>query len=244
MDRNLQIDINADVGESYADQKVGNDLELMPLISSANIACGFHAGDYNQMQKTIQLALQHGVAIGAHPGYDDLYGFGRQALEIGDQELWNLIIYQLGALQTMAQALTGKVIHVKPHGALYNQAAIDERIANVIINAVKKVMPEVKLFGMAGSVILQKAEQQGIAVRHEYFLDRAYTPEGRLVDRKIPGAVITDVIIAVEKCIDMLTNSKQRIDTICVHGDNPNCIKMVSELRQQLTNAGYTISAK
>ena len=244
----FSIDLNSDLGESYGSFKVGQDDHIIPLITSANIACGFHAGDYNVMHKTVKKAKESGIAIGAHPGYFDLFGFGRRDLQITPDEVYNKMVYQIGALQGFATALNVKMQHVKPHGALYNMAAKNKNIAEAICNAVYDVDSSLILFGLSGSLMIEEGERKGLKVAREVFADRNYMSDGSLTPRSMKNAVIHDSKLAVERVIKMITQHKVETvdgtlidimpDTVCVHGDNPSALEFVRFLIEELKSNG------
>jgi UPF0271 protein len=251
-----KIDMNSDVGESFGNYKLGLDEEVIPLISSANIGCGFHAGDPTVMRRTIAIAKQNGVALGAHPGYPDLIGFGRRAMDASLEEINDYVTYQIGALQAFATAQGVKLQHVKPHGALYNMAVRNLEIWDAVAQAMAAIDPDLILFVLA-EVDREKLERigakHGIRIAYEFFGDRAYNPDGSLVSRKEPGAVIHDHQFVAEKVLKMVTDGKvdcidgseleMAADTICVHGDNPAAVELVNNIRDTLLNAGVEIAA-
>jgi len=247
----MSIDINCDMGESFGRYDLGRDSEVIAHITSANLACGFHASDPQIMDRTLALAQEHGVAVGAHPGYLDLRGFGRRKLDCDPEEIRTDLIYQAGALAALARSRGLRLQHVKPHGALYNTAAGDEKTARAICAGLAAYDPElvlVALAGPGGRVIRAMAEEHGLKVAREAFADRAYTPEGRLAPRDQPGAVIHDPELVAERCLRMAQDGVVRaIDgsliplkphTICVHGDTPGAVEMVKRIRQALLQAG------
>lgn len=251
-----QIDMNSDVGESFGNYNLGLDEEVIPLISSANIACGFHAGDPAVMKRTIAIAKKNGVALGAHPGYPDLIGFGRRAMDASLEEINDYVTYQIGALQAFATAQGVKLQHVKPHGALYNMAVQNSEIWDAVAEAIAAIDPDLILFVLAG-VDRERlggiGAKHGIRIAYEFFGDRAYNPDGSLVSRKEPGAVIHDHQFVAEKVLKMVTDGKVdcidgseielTADTICVHGDNPAALELVKNIRDTLLNAGVEIAA-
>ena len=238
----FQVDLNCDLGESFGSYKIGNDEAMMPHISSANIACGFHAGDPLTMEKTIVLALENDVAIGAHPGYPDLVGFGRRNMKIATDEVKAIIKYQVAALKGMTEALGGHLQHVKPHGALYNQAAKDPLLANAIAQAIAEIDPQFIFMGLANSEMKHAAAKYNLQFASEVFADRAYTNEGHLVPRSMNGAVIHDPQICKNRVLGMVLRSQvtsienQKIDieadSICIHGDNPSAYDLAVEINQ------------
>jgi UPF0271 protein len=248
----MTIDINCDLGESFGIYKIGNDELVMPYVTSANIACGFHAGDPQTIMKTIISAIKNGVSIGAHPGYHDLEGFGRRPMKLSHEELRSSIIYQVGAVKCMTEVSGGKLRHVKPHGALYNAASVDFDLAMVIALAVKDIDSSLILFGMAGSEVENAARIAGIAWASEFFADRAYNDDGSLVSRNIPGAVLHNTIQVVDRTVKMI---KERVvetitgrtipvqaDTICIHGDGEMVSEYVKSLTVRFSEEGIRLS--
>lgn len=249
----MKIDLNSDLGESFGSFKMGNDAEVMKYITSANIACGFHAGDPVVIEKTIKLALENHVAIGAHPGYPDLMGFGRRKMSLSPEEIKAYVFYQVGALKAMTEAMGGKLQHVKAHGALYNEAAVNESVAKAIAEAVFQLDPDLIFVGLAHSVMLEIAKKLGLQTASEVFADRAYTASGTLVPRSEPNAVIDNEELCNRRVLQMLNEqtvhtidgSEIRIkaDTICIHGDNPAALKLASSLRNHLKKNDIEIQA-
>ena len=249
----MQIDINCDMGESFGAYEIGADDEVLPHITSANIACGFHGGDPRVMRTTVANALEHGVAIGAHPGLPDLVGFGRRAMQVSPQEVYDLIIYQVGALLGFVRAAGAELRHVKPHGALYNMAVAQPALADAIARAVHDVDPRLILFGLAGSTMLKSAERADITSASEAFADRNYLHDGSLVPRSRPDALVRDVDEGVRRAIRMVREGVVadvdgedipiRADTICIHGDGQNAAQLAKALRAGLTAAGVTVMA-
>ncbi len=248
-----KIDINCDLGESFGNFKIGYDAEIMPFITSANIACGLHAGDPIVMAKTAKLAIENQVAIGAHPGFPDLMGFGRREMNLSKEEINDIMIYQIGALGAFAKASGVELQHVKPHGALYNTAAENEVYAKAIIEAVKAVNPELVLFTLAGSRISKMAAEADLRVAHEVFIDRAYNRHGSLVSRTLPGSVIKDVKLVVDRTIKMVREKKvtaitgqivefDYVHTLCVHGDTLNAVRLVKSVRKAVLDAEINIA--
>jgi len=246
-----QIDFNCDMGESFGSYKLGHDEEIINCITSANIACGFHAGDPNWMRRTVELAEKHDVAIGAHPGFPDLRGFGRRNMHIASYDVKNDVIYQIGALTAFTRAK--KLQHVKPHGAMYNMAADSEGLARAICQAVLEVDPNIILIVLAGSPWFDVAKEMGLRVGREAFADRAVCADGRLVPRSRPGSVIEDVEEVVKRTMKMVTEGKvtavtgeeieMGADTLCLHSDTPNSIEMASSIRSVLEGIGVEIVA-
>ncbi|MCU4164948.1 LamB/YcsF family protein [Carboxylicivirga caseinilyticus] len=247
------IDINCDLGESYGAYKIGNDLAILKFISSANIACGFHAGDPGVIRKTIEAALNHNVAIGAHPGFPDIQGFGRRNMYLSDDELFDTILYQVSALKGITEALGGKLQHVKPHGAMYNMAAKDYHMAKTIARAVKKIDPSLFFYGLANSQMIQAAKDEGLTTVSETFADRRYTKEGLLVPRSQPDAVIHDSNQCIQQVLTMAKDQKVisadgheitlKADTICLHGDNVQALELAKHITEALEKSDIHISA-
>jgi 5-oxoprolinase (ATP-hydrolysing) subunit A len=250
----VQIDLNCDMGESFGAYTLGMDEAIIASITSANIACGFHAGDPLVMSRTVKLAVKHGVAIGAHPGFPDLVGFGRRGMDCSSEEIEAFLIYQIGALQAFCQAHGTHLAHVKPHGALYNMAAGNEDMVRSIARATARVDNRLILVAMAGRMadrMAAIAAEEGITTRFEAFPDRAYTPEGALLSRRLTGAVIHDALEAADRAVDMATSGVVRAfdgtqvplyaQTLCVHGDNPNGVTLAATIRRRLEAAGVMV---
>ncbi len=250
----MVIDLNCDMGESFGRYSLGCDELIIKHITSANLACGFHASDPQVMDRSVALAVEHQVGIGAHPGYLDLRGFGRRNMDCDPEEVRTDVIYQVGALAAMAASRGGALQHVKPHGALYNTAAHHEPTARAVCQAVKAVDPElilVTLAGPAGQVIREVAAEEGLKVASEAFADRAYTAEGRLVPRGQEGAVIHQAEQVAARCLRMAQEGRvQAIDgslielnaqTICVHGDTPSAVELVERVKTALRDAGVAL---
>ena len=241
----MKIDLNCDLGESFGAYKLGLDDQVLPYISSANVACGFHASDPVVMDKTVALAKDAGVAVGAHPGYPDLQGFGRRNMTFPPREVKAMIMYQIGALQAFCTARGLKLQHVKPHGALYNMAGKDEALAMAVCEAIQAVDDSLILLGLSGSKMLEAADKIGLRSAREVFADRAYEEDGSLVARTKPGAMITDEDEAVARVIRMIREGKVtavtgkdipiRADSVCVHGDSPKALAFVQKIRAALT---------
>lgn len=240
------VDINCDMGESFGNYKIGNDNEILDFITSANIACGFHAGDPNVMDKTVKMALEKGVLIGAHVGFPDLVGFGRKNMNVSIKEAYNMTVYQIGALEGFIKAYGGKMNHVKPHGAFYNMAAKDEKLARAIAEAIYKVNPELILFGLSGSNLIKEGEKVGLKVANEVFADRTYTKFGTLTPRVEENALIKDKKKALNQVIKMIKQGKVistdlkeisiKANTICIHGDNEKALEFAKYITQELKN--------
>lgn len=248
-----KIDINSDLGESFGNYNIGNDSEVMKYISSANIACGFHAGDPVIMEQTVRLALDNNVAIGAHPGYPDLNGFGRRNMNLSSEELKSCVKYQVSALKGITESLGGRLQHIKPHGAMYNQAAGNYNMAFTIAKAIAEIDSELIFMGLANSEMMKAATDIGISFASEVFADRAYTNEGLLVPRSQKGAVIHDDEYCKKRVLDMVKNGevisidnkliKIQADTICIHGDNPEALKLAIGIKDVLGANEVTIKA-
>jgi UPF0271 protein len=246
------IDLNADVGESLGPWSMGEDAGLIPLVSSVNIACGFHAGDPVTIGRTVELAVAAGAAIGAHPGYPDLVGFGRRDMDLAAAELEAAIVYQAGAIAAFAHGAGTELRHVKVHGALYNRAAADPKIAETIARAVRRVSPDLVLFGLAGSALLDAGRAAGLSVASEAFPDRAYEPDGSLRSRRLPGAVLTDSAAIAERAVAMARDGVVRAadgstvmlaaDTLCLHGDTPGSVDHARAVRAALEAAGVRVA--
>jgi UPF0271 protein len=250
-----KIDLNSDVGESFGNYQLGLDEKIIPLISSANIACGFHAGDPTVMKRTIAIAKEYGVAPGAHPGFPDLMGFGRRKMDASLDEIKDYVTYQMGALQAFAAAQGMALQHVKPHGALYNMAVENMEIWDAIAEVTAAVDSGLILFVMAGpwrQDLEAIGARHGIRIAFEFFGDRAYNPDGTLVSRKLPGAVIQDHELVAEKVLKMVKGGKVvcidgteielAAETICVHGDNPAALELVRNIRESLLEEGIEIT--
>jgi UPF0271 protein len=248
----FSIDVNCDLGESYGAFKVGNDAEIMPYITSANIACGFHAGDPLTMAQTIALAKKHGVAIGAHPGYPDLMGFGRREMQLTCEESKSYIIYQVSALQGFAKVFGVNLQHVKLHGAMYNTALKDAELARAVTEAVAELDKNLIVFAPPKSALAKAAAEVGLRVAYEFFADRAYNPDGSLVSRKKPGSIIEEPKKVVERAVKAVKEGLVEafngeivelgvVQTICVHGDTPTAIELTRALRSGLAKAGVEV---
>ncbi|MFC0213943.1 LamB/YcsF family protein [Paenibacillus chartarius] len=254
MPQQAQIDLNADMGESFGAYTIGDDEALLDIVTSANLACGFHAGDPATMRRAVQRCLAKGVAIGAHPGLPDLAGFGRRTMQITPDDAYELTIYQLGALQAFVKAEGGSLRHVKPHGALYNMAAARPELAEAIARAVARVSPELTLVGLAGSALPRAAEAVGLRAADEAFADRAYAADGSLAPRHMPGAVYESAAQAAAQALSIARDGavramdsgaavRVRADTICVHGDSPHAVATARAVRRALEEGGCAIAA-
>lgn len=249
----MQVDLNADLGEGFGPWQMGDDAALLEVITSANIACGFHAGDPDVMARTMRRAQDQGVAIGAHPGFADLQGFGRRRFSISAEELGNMVAYQLGAAQGVARAIGARVGHLKLHGALSNMATESPEIARACYSAALKLDPSLVLVVLAGTPMEAVARELGASWAGEIFADRAYEDDASLVDRRKPGAVLHDPAEVGPRILQMLREKAiitaggkripVRIDTICVHGDSPDAVGMAKALRETLTRTGVFLRA-
>ncbi|MEM1360697.1 MAG: 5-oxoprolinase subunit PxpA [Pseudomonadota bacterium] len=248
-----RVDLNADLGESFGPWTMGDDGSLLEIVSSANVACGFHAGDPSVMAQTMRLAVAKGVSIGAHPGFPDLQGFGRREIRLSGSDLRSLVQYQIGAAQAMAQVAGGTLAHVKLHGALSNMAAVDESIARSCYEAVLELNRDLVLVVQAQTVMHRVAQDLGAAYAAEIFADRGYAEDGTLMPRSQPGAVLNDPEIVAARVLGMIkagaiitdTGAKiaTDIDTICVHGDTPQAVELARAVRARLSDAGMTVTA-
>lgn len=245
------MDLNSDLGESFGPWRMGDDASMLDVVTSANVACGFHAGDPAGILNTLRQARVRGVVVGAHVGYPDLVGFGRRKMEPTSDELVADVIYQIGALQGLAAAAGTRVCYVKPHGALYNTIAEDARQADDVISAILDIDPGLVLMGLAGSSLLERARGRGLRVVAEAFADRAYTPEGVLVSRSQPGAVLHDPKLVADRMLAFVRTGRLaavdgreielHADSICVHGDSPDAVAMARAVRARLQDAGVTL---
>lgn len=249
----MKIDLNCDLGESFGTYQLGNDELILDYVTSANIACGFHAGDPSTMRKTVELALSKNVKIGAHPGFQDLIGFGRRNMAITPREAFELTVYQIGALQGFTTALGGKLEHVKPHGALYNMAAKDANLSIAIAEAIYKVNPELVLYGLSGSELIRAGEKIGLKTANEVFSDRTYQDDGSLTSRSLPNALIVDDTAAVNQVMQMIKNGTVKTEqqtnlnilanTVCIHGDGEHALQFAKFINQKLTENQIEITA-
>ena len=234
------IDINCDMGESFGNYQIGNDREIFPYITSSNIACGFHGGDPMHMEQTILAAIEHGVQVGAHPGFPDLAGFGRRKMELPLKELKAVVKYQLGAIKGIAESLGTSVGYVKPHGALYNMAADDEGISKTLIEATREIDSNLWIMGLAGSLFQELCKAENMPFVAEAFADRRYQPNGRLRSRLLEGAVLTDLEIISQQVLDIVlkqeikayngSSVKLEAESICIHGDNPAAVDILKAI--------------
>lgn len=247
------IDLNADLGESYGAWTMGQDTALLALVSSANIACGFHAGDPDVMARTVSQAVARGVALGAHPALPDRQGFGRRAMAVSPEEAHNLVLYQIGALAAFAHAAGTRLSHVKPHGALYNMAARDAPLAIAIAEAVQAFDPDLVLVGLAGSALISAGTGLGLPVAREVFADRRYEADGSLTPRSHPDALLHDADAAVAQVLRMVEQGEVvardgsvvpvQADTVCLHGDGPEALVFAMRLREALDRRGIRVRA-
>lgn len=239
-----KIDLNCDLGESFGNYKIGLDDEVIRHISSANVACGFHASDPLVMQKTVALAKENGVCIGAHPGFPDLVGFGRRNMSVSPAEAKALVQYQIGALDAFCKAAGVKLCHVKPHGALYNMAGKDEILAQAVCEGIFEYDSNLILLGLSGSKMIEAGKKIGLRTANEVFADRAYEDDGSLVARSKPGAVITDENLAVSRVVEMVKNGRVtsitgneieiKADSICLHGDGVKAVEFAKRIKEEL----------
>jgi len=248
-----KIDLNCDMGESYGAWKMGADGDVMPFITSANIACGFHAGDPATIRKTVRLAVDAGVAVGAHPSLPDLMGFGRRVMRISPQDMYDLVVYQAGAVEAFARAAGAKLHHVKCHGALYNMAANDEALSEAMVRAVKDLGSGVALYALSGSKNYEIGKKAGIRVLGEVFADRGYSDDGTLAPRDKPGGMIVDAAASVKQALAMIEEgyvtslAGKRVavaaDTMCLHGDQPGAVAFAQNLRNAFSEKGISVAA-
>lgn len=247
----MKVDLNCDLGESFGAYKIGEDERILDYISSINIACGFHAGDPMVMAETVKMAVEKNIAIGAHPGFPDLMGFGRRNMQISKEEARNYMLYQIGALDAFVKAAGGKLNHVKPHGALYNMAAVDYELAYALAKAVYDYNENLIFVALANSLAIQAAKDVGLRVAEEVFADRAYEEDGTLVSRNKKGAVIHDDEIALARVLEFVGKRKVATitgkeidispDTICLHGDNEQAVLFAKRIKQTFTEKGIRI---
>lgn len=248
----IKVDLNSDLGESFGAYKIGMDDEVIKLVSSANVACGFHASDPVVMQKTVKMAVDAGIGIGAHPGYYDLMGFGRRNMVISPKEAYAYVTYQLGALYAFCKQNGVKLQHVKPHGALYNMAGKDYELSKGICQAIYDFDPEIILLGLSGSQMINAGRDIGLKCANEFFADRAYEDDGSLRARSKEGSMITDEKEAIERVVKVLKTGKVttylgkelelKIDSICVHGDNAHALEFVKIIRERLAEEDIEIA--
>ena len=247
----MRVDLNSDVGESYGRWELGDDTAMLGLVTSANVACGFHAGDATTLRLTCEVAAARGVAVGAQVGYRDLAGFGRRFIDMDPVELADDVLYQIGALEAMARAAGTRVRYVKPHGALYNAVVHHEEQARAVVDAVRAYDAALPLLGLPGSVLLEVAERAGLRTVREAFADRAYTPEATLVSRRTEGAVLHDAADVARRVVQMVTEGTLtavdgstvtiEAESVCVHGDSPGAVEMATRVREALEAAGVEL---
>lgn len=247
-----RVDLNCDLGESFGNYTCGMDGQVLPYLTSANVACGFHASDPLVMSRTVALAREQGVAIGAHPGYPDLVGFGRRNLAVSPAELKAMVQYQLGALRAFCDAQGVRMQHIKPHGAMYNMAAKDRRLANAICEGIREVDSRLIVLGLSGSQLLEAAREMGLPAASEVFADRAYEEDGSLTPRSMPGSVITDEDEAIARVLQMVQQGTVtsrtgktvciQADSICLHGDGAKAVAFARRIREALTGAGVELA--
>ncbi|MFD1864325.1 LamB/YcsF family protein [Planococcus chinensis] len=247
----FKVDLNCDMGESFGAYTMGHDEDILDFVTSANIACGFHAGDPATMRKTVKMALEKNVGIGAHPGLQDLVGFGRRNISLSPQEAYDLTVYQIGALSGFVQSQGGKLQHVKAHGALYNMAAKNAALSEAIAEAVYDINPELILFGLSGSELVKAGEKLGLRTANEVFSDRTYQPDGTLTPRTQPNALITDTGTAINQVIRMVKEQKVatveeqdiaiQAETICIHGDGVTALDFAEAISKSLKDAGIGV---
>lgn len=248
-----KVDLNCDLGESFGNYKIGADEEILPFVTSANIACGFHAGDPAVMHKTVRLAIDNEVSIGAHPGLPDLVGFGRRNMDISPEDAYDIVVYQVGALNAFVKAEGGKLQHVKPHGALYNMAAKNHILAKAIAEAIYRVDSQLILFGLSGSELIKAGENAGLRTASEVFADRTYQEDGSLTPRTERNAVISDEEDAIKQVIKMIREGTVlcqqgfdipiKAETICLHGDGVHALDFAREINKQLKAFGISIKS-
>lgn len=247
------VDMNSDLGESFGNYKLGMDDKILEIVTSANIACGFHAGDPSVMKKTVALAVKNGAALGAHPGYPDLVGFGRRKMDIAPSDVYNMVVYQVGALAAFAKAAGTRLQHVKPHGAMYNMAAKDAKLAEAIAQAVYDVDKDLILYAQGGTESIKAAEKIGLRTASEVFADRSYQDDGTLTPRSQPGAMITDEEKSIAQVLSMVLEGKVtalsgkvisvKADSICLHGDGPKALVFANKIRSVLLENGVKVAA-
>jgi 5-oxoprolinase (ATP-hydrolysing) subunit A len=249
----FSIDLNCDMGESFGAYSLGNDFALMDYVSSVNIACGFHAGDAQVMQKTVAHAAKKNIAIGAHPSFPDLQGFGRRMMTCSAEEIYNMVVYQVGALQGFCSTKNVKLHHVKPHGALYNLSAKDKTVAAAIAKAVFDIDQSLILYGLSHSVSISEAQKMGLKTASEVFADRSYQSDGSLTPRQLPNAVLQDETEVIQQTLQFIFEKKVKTtqhelldiqaDTLCIHGDHPNALAFVKKLRAVFLEKGIVVKS-
>ena len=247
-----RVDLNCDLGESYGRYTLGRDADVLKYVSSCNIACGYHAGDPTVMRNTVRMAHEAGVSIGAHPGFPDLMGFGRREMKVTPNEAYAYVMYQVGALQAFVHAEGATLKHVKPHGALYNQCAVDRNLADAVAQAIKDIDPNLVIVGLANGQLIEAGCAIGMKTANEFFVDRNYTPEGVLVSRTLPTALIEDESLAIERLKRVIiTGELEAVDgtlikleahTVCVHGDGSKALEFTSRINRDLAQEGIEIT--
>jgi UPF0271 protein len=250
-DRGANVDLNSDLGEGYGRWTLGDDAALLDVVTSANVACGFHAGDPATIDRTVRTAVERGVRVGAQVSYPDLAGFGRREMDVAPDDLTADVLYQLGALEAFARAAGSRVRYVKPHGALYNRIARDPVQAAAVVEAIRRYDPSLPLLTLPGSAAMAAAREAGVAAVAEGFADRAYTAEGRLVSRREPGAVLHDPERVATRAVRMATEHRVesvdggqvavQVRSLCVHGDTPGAVDLARRVRAALEEAGVTL---
>jgi UPF0271 protein len=248
-----RVDLNCDMGESFGAYRIGADESVFPYITSANVACGFHGGDPSVMRATLTRAKELGVSVGAHPGFPDLIGFGRRSMDVTPDEVYDMMVYQIGALMGFARATGAELRHVKAHGALYNMAAVKRELAGAIARAVRDVDRSLILFGLPGSRLISEGEATGLTTAGEAFADRNYMSDGTLVSRRRPDAQVHDADEAVQRAVRMVRDGRvtavdgseltMKVDTICIHGDGPHAAEFGHRLRAGFEAAGIAVKA-
>ncbi|MCE0496159.1 LamB/YcsF family protein [Vibrio salinus] len=249
----VKVDLNCDMGESFGVYSLGCDADIIQHVSSVNVACGFHAGDPTVMKNTVELAKKNGVAVGVHPGFNDLQGFGRRNMQVSPSEIYNMVVYQIGALYGFSAAMDLKLHHVKPHGALYNMAAKNPDMSMAIAQAVKDVDPGLIMYGLAGSELIKAAELLGLCVYNEVFADRTYQPDGSLTPRTQENALLQSDDEAVQQVLDMVLKGEVKsvtgewipvkADTICIHGDGDHALSFAKKVRKALEDSDVSVEA-
>ena len=247
------IDFNSDMGESFGAWTLGDDRKIMDFVSSINVACGFHAGDAGVIRKTIEAAVEKKLAIGAHPSFPDLQGFGRREMNLSETEIYDTVLYQVAAVKGITESVGGKLRHVKPHGALYNQAAKNQKIAGAIVRAVKAIDENLILYGLSNSFLISEAERINLKTASEVFADRTYQSDGSLTARSQPNALIRDAEQAVRQVLEMLTTNQVtatdntkiqiRAETVCIHGDSPGAVQFAQAINRKLIHENFVICA-
>ena len=248
------IDLNCDMGESFGAWEMGNDAALMDYVSSVNIACGFHAGDASVMRKTVETAIEKNLKIGAHPSFPDLQGFGRREIKMSEREIFDIVLYQVSALKGICEALGARLNHVKPHGALYNKAATDPKIAGAIAEAVKAIDDNLIFYGLSGSFLISEAEEIGLKTASEVFADRTYQTDGSLTTRNQPNALITENEKAVGQVLQMIQTQTVttvngakisiKAETVCIHGDGEHALEFARTIREKLIENNIKIRCR